>query len=172
MGAALLYMAVFGAVISYLMQCLSFVLLRRKCPNIERPYRSPFGEAGAAVAGVIALLRWWRSSINDDYRPGVYGVLLFYLIAMAYFAIAGRHRLVLSPEEEFAMTRGEEGHPERGYGHTRLEALESGIEEYDRPPEGTRASQARPVAPGRGDARRAEEGGRRGQGGHRAARDR
>jgi ethanolamine permease len=134
-GAALLYMAVFGAVISYLMQCLSFVLLRRKYPNIERPFRSPFGEAGAIVAGVIAAAALVAILINDDYRPGVYGVLLFYLIAMAYFAIAGRHRLVLSPEEEFAMTRGEEGHPERGYGHTRLEALESGIEEYDRPPE-------------------------------------
>ena len=40
---ALLYMAVFGAVISYFMQCLAFIMLRRKLPNIERPYRSPVG---------------------------------------------------------------------------------------------------------------------------------
>ena len=43
---ALLYMAVFGAVISYAMQCVSFILLRRRLPNIERPYRSPVGVVG------------------------------------------------------------------------------------------------------------------------------
>jgi ethanolamine permease len=127
-GAALLYMAVFGAVISYIMQCLSFVLLRRKLPNVERPFRSPLGNPGAIVAGIIALCALGAILYNDDYRPGVYGVLIFYVVAMAYFAIAGRHRLILSPEEEFAMTRGEHGHPEtEGYGHTRLEALERGM---------------------------------------------
>ena len=44
-------MAVFGAVISYFMQCLAFIMLRRKLPNIERPYRSPVGVWGAAIAG-------------------------------------------------------------------------------------------------------------------------
>ena len=32
-GASLLYMAVFGAVISYFMQCLSFIMLRRRLPQ-------------------------------------------------------------------------------------------------------------------------------------------
>jgi ethanolamine permease len=121
-GAALLYMAVFGAVISYIMQCVSFVLLRRNLPDIERPFRSPLGIPGAVFAGIIALCALGAILYNDDYRPGVYGVLAFYLVALAYFAIAGRNRLVLSPEEEFAMTGGEHGHPElEGYGHTRLE---------------------------------------------------
>src|SRR5207248_308101 len=53
---ALLYMAVFGAVISYTMQCLSFILLRIKLPNIERPYRSLVGIPGAAIAGIIAVV--------------------------------------------------------------------------------------------------------------------
>ena len=35
------HMAVFGAVISYVLQMLSFILLRRRLPEIERPYRSP-----------------------------------------------------------------------------------------------------------------------------------
>jgi len=121
-GASLLYMAVFGAVISYFMQCASFILLRRRLPNVERPYRSPLGEWGAAVAGVIALVSLGAILYNKDYRPGVYGVAIVYLVAVAYFAVAGRHRLVLSPEEEFALTHGEHGHPEtEGYGHTRLE---------------------------------------------------
>ncbi len=121
-GASLLYMAVFGAVISYIMQCTSFVLLRRNLPHIERPYRSPVGIAGAIVAGLIALASLVAILDNGDYRPGVYGVAIFYVIAMAYFAVAGRKRLVLSPEEEFATTQGEHGHPEvEGYGHTRVE---------------------------------------------------
>jgi ethanolamine permease len=112
-GASLLYMAVFGAVISYFMQCLSFIQLRRKLPNIERPFRSPLGIPGAAIAGAIALVSLGAILYNADYRPGVYGTALFYVIAVAYFAVAGRHRLVLSPEEEFAMTGGQHGHPAR-----------------------------------------------------------
>lgn len=108
-GAALLSMAVFGAVISYFMQTVSFVLLRRNLPQMERPYRSPVGIGGAVVAGVIALISLVALFWNDDYRPGVYGVALFYIVAIAYFAAMGRHRLVLSPEEEFAMSHGHLG---------------------------------------------------------------
>ena len=60
-----------------------------------------------ALASLGAIL--W----NDEYRPGVYGVLAVYLVAMTYFGIAGRHKLVFSPEEEFAMTHGEAGTPKR-----------------------------------------------------------
>jgi ethanolamine permease len=117
-------MAVFGAVISYFLQCVSFILLRRRLPHIERPYRSPVGEWGALIAALIALVSLGAILENPDYRPGVYGTAIFYLIAVAYFAVAGRHRLVLSPEEEFAMTRGEHGHPEtEGYGRTRVEDI-------------------------------------------------
>ena len=39
-GGVLLNMAVFGAMFSYLLQGLTFIQLRRKFPNIERPYRA------------------------------------------------------------------------------------------------------------------------------------
>ncbi|MGH2656340.1 MAG: ethanolamine permease [Actinomycetota bacterium] len=113
-GAALLNMAVFGAVISYFMQMLAFVLLRRNLPNIERPYRSPLGTPGAWVAAVIALVSLGALFLNEDYRPGVYGAGIWFVLGLLYFAIAGRSRLVRSPEEEFAMTKGERGHPELG----------------------------------------------------------
>lgn len=113
-GAALLYMAVFGAVISYFMQMLSFILLRRKLPNIERPYRSPLGIPGAVVAAAIALVSLVSLFVNADYRPGVVGTLLWFAAGILYFAVIGRNRLVLSPEEEFALTLGERGHPELG----------------------------------------------------------
>ena len=134
---ALLYMAVFGAVISYFMQCLSFILLRRKLPNIERPYRSPVGMWGAAIAGVIALVSLISLYSNEDYRPGVYGTLIYFVLGIAYFAISGRNRLVLSPEEEFAMTRGEHGRPQReGYGTTHvtdIDAESTAVKEPRRP---------------------------------------
>src|SRR5258706_16148557 len=46
-GGMLLNMAVFGAMISYAMQGLSFILLRKNLPHIDRPYRSPLGSVGA-----------------------------------------------------------------------------------------------------------------------------
>jgi len=113
--AAVLTMAVFAAVISYALQCLSFVLLRRNLPNIERPYRSRWGETGAIVAGVIALVSLISIFLNEDYLPGVYGVAIYYILGVVYFAVAGRNRLVLSPEEEFALTRGEKGVPQATY---------------------------------------------------------
>ena len=134
-GGSLLNMAVFGAVISYFMQALSFVLLRRRLPDIERPYRSPVGEWGALVAGAIAFVTLIAIFWNSDYRPGVYGVALFYLVALLYFAVAGRHRLVFSPEEEFAMERGQVVHPGATPAATELEGgLEPQLD--DVPPEG------------------------------------
>ncbi|HEX2157945.1 MAG TPA: hypothetical protein VHS79_13380, partial [Actinomycetes bacterium] len=54
------------------------------------------------------------------------GTLVYFLLGVAYFAVAGRHRLVLSPEEEFAMTRGEHGRPQReGYGSTRVTDIDA-----------------------------------------------
>jgi ethanolamine permease len=41
------------------------------------------------------------------YRSGVIGVAIWYALAILYFAIRGRTRLVLSPEEEFALKHRE-----------------------------------------------------------------
>jgi ethanolamine permease len=118
-GDALLTMAVFGAVISYFMQMLSFIMLRRRMPDIPRPYRSPLGVPGAAVAGIIAAVSLISLYLTPSYRPGVLGVAIWFVLGIIYFALSGRNRLVLSPEEEFAMTSGKHGHPEtEGYGTT------------------------------------------------------
>jgi ethanolamine permease len=102
-GAALLNLAVFGAVISYAMQGLSFYILRRDFPDIERPYRSPLGNFGALACTVIAVICLIAMFLNEAYRPGLYGALVWYALGVLYFALIGRHKLVLSPEEEFAM---------------------------------------------------------------------
>jgi ethanolamine permease len=104
-GAALLTMAVFGGVISYVMQMLAFILLRRNLPDMDRPYRSPLGVPGAAIAGIIALVSLISLYLDPTYRPGVYGVAVWFLLGIVYFAVAGRHRLVRAPEEDFALSR-------------------------------------------------------------------
>ena len=130
----LLNIAVFGAVISYFLQMVAFLILRQRFGDVPRPYRSPVGTAGAAVAAVIAGLTLVILPFNDAYRSVVVGVGIFFLIGLLYFALWGRHRLVLSPEEEFAVTHGKHGHPEtEGYDTTEREE-ESGKAEYF-PPE-------------------------------------
>jgi ethanolamine permease len=109
-GAALLNMAVFGAMISYVMQAISFILLRVNLPDIERPYRSPFGIPGALATLVIAVVTIYFQVTDPAFRAPVLGVAIYYAIMMLYFAVRGRNQLVLSPEEEFAMSRGKAGY--------------------------------------------------------------
>jgi ethanolamine permease len=105
-GGMLLNMAVFGAMISYVMQAISFILLRTRHPHIERPYVSPLGIPGAVVTIVIALVTIGFQLADPVYRQGVIGVAIWFAAGIVYFAIIGRHELVLSPEEEFALSKG------------------------------------------------------------------
>ncbi len=119
----LLNVAVFGAVIAYVLQMVAFLILRRKYADVPRPYRSPVGVPGAVVAAVISGLALVILPFNEAYRSVVVGVAIFFAVGLLYFALVGRHRLVFSPEEEFALTHGVHGHPEtEGYDVTeRLE---------------------------------------------------
>jgi ethanolamine permease len=103
-GAVLLNMAVFGAVLSYALQALSFILLRRRLGHVERPYRSPLGVPGALLALGLSLLSLLALFAGDPvYRRVVVGAALWYALGLAWFALFGRHRLVLAPEEAFAV---------------------------------------------------------------------
>ena len=106
-GGMLLNMAVFGAMFSYLLQALTFLQLRRRFPNIERPYRSPFGVLGASLTVIIALVTIYFQLTDPLYRKGVIGVAIWYALAIVYFAAYGRKTLVFSPEEEFAVKHRE-----------------------------------------------------------------
>jgi ethanolamine permease len=109
-GGVLLNMAVFGAMFSYVMQGLAFIMLRRKYPDLERPYRSPLGVTGAALTVVIALVTMFFQLQDPIYRTGVIGVAVWFAIGIAYFALVGRKKLVLSPEEAFAMSGGKDAY--------------------------------------------------------------
>jgi ethanolamine permease len=102
-GGTLLNMAVFGAMFSYLMQGLAYIGLRWRRPHIERPWSSPLGVPGAIVTIVIAAVTIGFQLADPVYRAGVIGVAVWFAVAIAYFALVSRHRLILSPEEEFAL---------------------------------------------------------------------
>lgn len=100
-AGVLLNMAVFGAVIAYIMQMAAYLRIK-SMTSLERPYESPIGRAGAIVALAIALVTLVFLFVNPDYRPGVYGVALWFAMSLVYFGVYARHRMILSPEEEFA----------------------------------------------------------------------
>jgi len=102
-GAILLNMAVFGAVLAYILQMLSFIVLRWRFAHIDRPYRSALGVAGAALAMIIAGATLVTLFLNPDYNRGVIGAAIWFVGGIAYFALYARKRLILSPEEEFAL---------------------------------------------------------------------
>jgi ethanolamine permease len=103
-GAVLLNMAVFGAVISYILVMISFIELRMRRPELPRPYRSPLGIPGAIVGGGLAVVALVACFLNGDYRPGVLGTVVFLAICLAYYFFYSRSRLVAqAPEEEVAL---------------------------------------------------------------------
>jgi ethanolamine permease len=108
-GGVVLNIAVWGAVLAYMLQMVSFVLLRRKFPNARRPWVSPTGTWGAIVAFVIAAVTFVGVLVNPTYRPAIIAIVVFYVVGLLVFGFYGRHRLVLSPEEEYAVTGGLHG---------------------------------------------------------------
>ncbi len=103
-GAALLNMAVFGAVLSYILVMYSYIQLRIKRPELARPYRSPLGIPGAAVGMTLAIVALVACFCDPDYAPGVMGTAVFLAVCLAYYFLYSRSRLVAqAPEEEVAL---------------------------------------------------------------------
>ena len=99
----LLNMAVAGAMLSYLLQAVSFLVLRARLPGLHRPYRSPMGVGGAIVTIVIAAVTLVYQLLDPVFVSGVLGVCAWFALGILWFALVGRNRLVLSPEEAFAL---------------------------------------------------------------------
>jgi ethanolamine permease len=100
-------MAVFGAMFSYILQAVSFILLRKNQPHMVRPYVSPLGIPGAVVTIVIAVVTLLYQVQDPNFFKGVVWVALWFAVGIVYFAVHGRRRLILSPEEEFALEHGQ-----------------------------------------------------------------
>jgi len=103
-GAALLTMAVFGAGFSYALVMITYIVLVKKRPDIERPYRSPLGVPGAWVGAVLAVISLVATLALPANRPGVIATAIFVVAMFAYYQFYSRHRLVAqSPEEARAL---------------------------------------------------------------------
>ena len=101
-GAMLLNMAVFGATVSYVLMMISHIVLRRREPDLPRPYRTPGGTATTGVALVLAAAAVLATFLVDV--TAALWTLAAYGAFLAYFALYSRHHLVASaPEEEFEL---------------------------------------------------------------------
>jgi ethanolamine permease len=123
-GAIVLNIAVWGAVLAYILQMVSFIVLRQKLPDAVRPYKSPVGIAGAVVAGVIAAAIFVGFLLNPPFFPAIVAIAIVYVVMLVLFALFGRTKLVLSPEEEFALSGGKHRDPQaEGYDVMESEVL-------------------------------------------------
>jgi len=103
-GAALLNMAVFGAVISYALVMISYIKLKVDRPDLPRPYLSPLGIPGAVVGAVLAIVALFACFSIEAYRPGVWGTAIFLAICVVYYFVhSSRHLVAQAPEEEVAL---------------------------------------------------------------------
>jgi ethanolamine permease len=109
-GDLLIQMAVFAALISYIMMMASHIKLRRDFAQLERPYKTPGYPATPVIALVLSVIALFSSIF---YTPtalfGVVGTAVAFLLGFAYFWFYSRHHLVAeAPEEEFALIEAAE----------------------------------------------------------------
>jgi ethanolamine permease len=102
--------SVFGALVTYVLMMASFIVLRRREPDLARPYRAPGGVMTAGVAFVLAAIAmgsaFWYTSASRWTIVATIGAIL---LGLVYFWLYSRHRLVAeAPEEEFAVIEAAE----------------------------------------------------------------
>ncbi|NLU66244.1 ethanolamine permease [Streptomyces sp. HNM0574] len=131
-GARMLNIAVFGAAVSYVLMSLSHIVLRRREPWLHRPYRTPGGVLTSSVAFVLACAAVVATFLVDPKAAGI--ALVLYAVAVGYFALYSRHRLVAAaPEEEFAALAAAEAELDREGGLPGPGAPEADVPAPDRP---------------------------------------
>jgi ethanolamine permease len=100
-GDLMITMAVFGATISYALMMLSHIILRKKEPDLVRPYKTPGGTLTTGIALVLSLIAF-ASTFVVSLEAALWSGI-FYAVLVAYFVFYSRHHLVAkSPDEEFA----------------------------------------------------------------------
>jgi ethanolamine permease len=106
-GNRMIQIAVFGATVSYILMMVSHIVLRRREPGLDRPYRTPGGVATTGVALVLACAAFVAVFLVDVKAALI--TLAVFVAFLAYFWFYSRHHLVgVAPEEEFeAISRAE-----------------------------------------------------------------
>jgi ethanolamine permease len=106
-GAKMINIAVFGATVSYVLMMVSHIVLRRREPDLPRPYRTPGGVVTTGVALLLAVAAVIATFFVDEVAAAITAAMLVAFVA--YFLLYSRRRLVANaPEEEFeAIERAE-----------------------------------------------------------------
>jgi ethanolamine permease len=109
-GDLLVQIAVFAALISYVMMMVSHFVLRRRHAQLQRPYRTPGYPITPAIALVLALVALSSSLFYGEAALlSVLATLAVFAVGLAYFGLYSRHHLVASaPEEEAALIEAAE----------------------------------------------------------------
>jgi ethanolamine permease len=123
--ANIVQMSVFGALVTYVLMMIAFIMFRVNEPDVERPYRSPVGIPGAVIVIAVSVLAMF-SSLAYDVPGAKFGVLATIIAigaGLLYFGLYSRHRLVAqAPEEEFALVERAEAELETPAGEATSEA--------------------------------------------------
>lgn len=94
--AQIIVLSVLGAVIMYIMSMLSLFILRKKEPDLERPFRSPFYPAFPGVALLLCAV----CLVSIIYFNWQLSLLFFGLLGVvaAAFVLTGKHKEKLKDE--------------------------------------------------------------------------
>ncbi|WP_409300575.1 ethanolamine permease [Peribacillus sp. SCS-155] len=96
----LILISTFGALVSYVMMNLSLIMLRKKEPNLARPYKAPFYPVGPIICIIISVLALF-SAVFSDITFFFISVAIFALAVVYYFAWARHNINSEAPEEQF-----------------------------------------------------------------------
>ncbi|ORZ36605.1 amino acid/polyamine transporter [Catenaria anguillulae PL171] len=97
LGAVLINLALIGALVSYTFQLVAFIRLRIKEPHRHRPYRSPFGVAGAVIClGLCALALFsiiYSGVQSMDFLWSIIGGVVYFGLGAVYFFYSVKPRV-------------------------------------------------------------------------------
>ncbi|MGE8081146.1 ethanolamine permease [Peribacillus loiseleuriae] len=98
----LILIATFGALVSYVMMNVSLMILRKKEPNLARPYKAPFYPVVPIISIIISIIALFSSIFKD---PTFFFInVAIFAAAVIYYFVWARHRINKNaPEERFAM---------------------------------------------------------------------
>ncbi|MEI6425465.1 MAG: ethanolamine permease, partial [Lentisphaerota bacterium] len=89
--------SVFGSVLLYLISIGSFFALRRKEPDLNRPFKAPAGMLLAAICAAVLLFCLYSLVVYNI--PALKWVALIYALAIVYYFIRGRKNIRPYKEE-------------------------------------------------------------------------
>ncbi|EGZ27827.1 hypothetical protein PHYSODRAFT_321553 [Phytophthora sojae] len=97
LGSVTINLALLGALISYSFQLVSFIMLRINQPDRPRPYRSPFGIAGAVVCLFLCLVCFaaiiYSGTSSNNFLIAVITAVIIFVIGTVYYFKAVLPRL-------------------------------------------------------------------------------